>query len=148
MEQSLNGARIAGGAVIYASHLHRLAAFYRATLGVDECAGDESHAVFESHQFQLVLLRGDAASDPDISLSEHPMERRSAVAIKPVFVVPSIASAREAAARTGGVINADRHEWRFGAYRVCDGLDPEGNVIQLRERIDETASESGGGEAT
>lgn len=35
---------------------------------------------------------------------------------------------------TGGVINAPRHEWRFATHRVCDGVDPEGTVIQVFER--------------
>jgi hypothetical protein len=38
-----------------------------------------------------------------------------------------------AAARGGRVLPVDR-EWEFAAHRVCDGVDPEGNVVQLRSR--------------
>jgi catechol 2,3-dioxygenase-like lactoylglutathione lyase family enzyme len=146
MERSQNGNQLAGGVVIYAANLDRLRAFYRATLGLHDTTGDASHVVLEAHQFQVVLLRGDPPSDPGPIVTDRPAERRSAVAIKPVFVVASLAPARAAAARTGGVINPERHEWRFGAYRACDGVDPEGNVIQLREWIPEAPSEADGRE--
>jgi hypothetical protein len=32
------------------------------------------------------------------------------------------------------MLNAAAKEWEFDGWRVCDGVDPEGNVIQVRER--------------
>jgi predicted enzyme related to lactoylglutathione lyase len=54
--------------------------------------------------------------------------------IKLVFVVHSIAAARSVAPVHGGELNPPDTDWDLHGGRVCDGQDPEGNVIQLRER--------------
>jgi hypothetical protein len=64
-----------------------------------------------------------------------PPVRRSEAAIKLVFFVPSILSARESAAAFGGSLNAADKQWSFNGFTVCDGLDPEGNVIQVRQHL-------------
>ncbi len=61
-----------------------------------------------------------------------PPVRREDAAIKLMFPVPSIGDARALAARLGGELNPPDREWQFGAYRVCDGHDSEGNVFQVR----------------
>jgi catechol 2,3-dioxygenase-like lactoylglutathione lyase family enzyme len=132
-------ADIIAGAVIYAADLDRLAAFYTAVLGFQPRTRDPEHVVLESNSIQLVFLHGDTVSADPSTAGATPLPRRSAAAIKPVFLVPSIAKARAGAEEFGGLVNAARHEWRFGAYLVCDGLDPEGNVIQVRERLRDEA---------
>ena len=58
--------------------------------------------------------------------SEQALRRIPGVhAIKPVFIVTSIADARAAAANAGGLINAARHEWR---YRL---LTPHSRCVAL-----------------
>jgi catechol 2,3-dioxygenase-like lactoylglutathione lyase family enzyme len=121
------------GAVIYTAAIDGLVAFYVAVLGFREFDRKPDHVVLEGDAFQLVLLPSSPAAAPPVGVGGVPSPRRSEAAIKPVFLVPSIATARAAAVDVGGRINAARHEWRFGAHRVCDGLDPDGNVIQLRE---------------
>lgn len=132
------------GAVIYTADCSRLAAFYVTAIGFRECERKPDYVVLDSGSLQLVLLRTDDAVRPAAAgappMRAEPAPRRSDAAIKPVFHVASIAAARAAAPGTGGCINAARHEWRFGAYRVCDGLDPDGNVIQLREACDQSPS--------
>lgn len=44
-----------------------------------------------------------------------------------------IAAARSLAAANGGAIKSPQHEWEARGFRACDGYDPEGNVIQVRE---------------
>jgi predicted enzyme related to lactoylglutathione lyase len=89
------------GAVLYAADLHHLAAFYATALGFHERHRDAEHVVLESRGFQLVLLQRDPSTlAPDGAA----LTRRSDVAIKPVFVVDSIAAAREAATGAGGVV--------------------------------------------
>lgn len=53
--------------------------------------------------------------------------------IKPVFEVQSIDRARLAAGSHGGKIMAEVQE--HGAWKYSDGFDPDGNVIQVRERV-------------
>lgn len=126
---------ITAGAVIYAADLDCLAAFYVTALGFHERGRDSDHVVLEANGFQLVLLKRDVVTVTAADAESTPRPRRSECAIKPVFMVTRIADARAASATVGGVINAARHEWLFGEHRVCDGLDPEGNVVQLRERL-------------
>lgn len=139
---------VMSGAVIYTADCERLAAFYIAVIGFRECERGTEYVVLEDVTTQLVLLRTDdetnAAAAGAMAITRRAdagqAPRRSEAAIKLVFRVPSIEAARAAAANVGGRINAARHEWRFGAYRVCDGLDPDGNVIQLREAWAQTSA--------
>jgi catechol 2,3-dioxygenase-like lactoylglutathione lyase family enzyme len=120
------------GAVIYTADIDRLVVFYVTVLGFREAERKPDYVVLETDAFQLVLLRAEGGVAPP-DLGAGPSPRRSAAAIKPVFLVPSIAAARAAAPDVGGRLNAPRHEWRFEAHQVCDGVDPDGNIIQLRE---------------
>ncbi len=122
------------GAVLYAKHLEQVAAFYAAVLGLPETARDAEHVRLEAGGFQLVVLRVPAHIAASIEIASPPLAREDC-AVKLVFEVASLAAAREAAAAHGGMLNGPEREWAFDGCRVCDGLDPEGNVIQLRERM-------------
>lgn len=120
------------GAVLFAENVEQVAAFYSGVLGLNQADRDSDHILLESPGFQLVVHRlvgeGQAASD-----SRPAPVRRATAAFKPVFFVPSIARLRDAATTHGGVIESSEHEWSFNGVTVCDGLDPEGNVVQFRE---------------
>jgi hypothetical protein len=76
------------------------------------------------------------AIPPDIAASfeiTRPPVRREETPVKLVFLVTSIRAARALAIAHGGQVDPIEREWVFGTYRVCDGHDPEGNVIQLRQ---------------
>jgi predicted enzyme related to lactoylglutathione lyase len=122
----------AAGAVLYAAEISRLAEFYTATLGLNVKDRDETHVVLESDAFQLVVLRHHRHGADPAEIAVPPV-RRSNAAFKPVFFVKSIADVRAAAESHGGMFNAASKEWVFRGWRVCDGLDPEGNVFQVRE---------------
>ena len=120
------------GAVLFAKNLDRVATFYSAVLGLTEDNRAADHIVLESPGFQLVVHRltgGGAVSGDTIS----PPARRATAAFKPVFFVPSISHLRRVAEAHGGVLESAEQEWSFKGTTVCDGLDPEGNVIQFRE---------------
>ena len=124
------------GAVIYAKDVDRLAGFYSQVLGLIPVERQGDHTVLESLWFQLVLLQVPAAIAASIAISSPPT-RRSDTAIKPVFFVPSIARVRAEVEACGGVMNPERTQWSFRGATVCDGLDPEGNVLQFRESAGE-----------
>ena len=117
------------GAVLFAKDLVRIATFYSAVLGLIEANRDEDHILLESPGFQLVVHRiiGGGSTTGDV-----PPPRRSSAAFKPVFFVPSISRLRGIAETHGGVVEPADREWAFGGITVCDGMDPEGNVIQFR----------------
>lgn len=120
------------GAVLYAKDMNRVAAFYSTVLGFEASGRDEGHIVLESDAFQLVVLQIPSHIASTIEIAVPPV-RRERAAVKLVFCVPSIADVRVVAKAHGGVLNAPEKEWSFNGFTVCDGLDPEGNVIQFRE---------------
>ena len=119
------------GAVLFAKNPDRVASFYAAVLGLVEASRADDHIVLESPGFQLVVHQ--IVSDGSAAGDSVPAARRAAAAFKPVFFVPSVSRLRDVAETHGGVIEAADHEWLFNGVTVCDGVDPEGNVIQFRE---------------
>jgi len=125
---------INAGAVIYAKDTSHIAAFYAQVMGFRITHSDAEYAVLESVGFQLIIH----AIPPEIAASiaiANPPVRREDSAVKLIFSVASINDARTLAAEAGGELNPPEREWQFQGDRVCDGHDPEGNVIQLRERL-------------
>ena len=123
---------ITAGAVVYVIDVPRLTEFYATVAGLSVTSLERDHAILESGRFQLVIH----AVPPNIAASIEiacPPIRREDTPMKLVFVVPNISAARAAAIAHGGQIDPTEREWSFQSYRVCDGHDPEGNVIQLRE---------------
>ena len=118
------------GGVLFANNLDRVATFYSVVLGLTEANRADDHILLESPGFQLVVHRiTGGGSAGDITT---PPARRTSAAFKPVFFVPSISRLRGVAEAHGGVMEPAEQEWSFNGITVCDGLDPEGNVIQFR----------------
>jgi catechol 2,3-dioxygenase-like lactoylglutathione lyase family enzyme len=118
--------------VLFAKSLDRVAHFYSAVLGMVEANRDADHILLESPGFQLVVHRIPGAGAPTAEIAAPPA-RRATAPFKPVFFVPSVANVRAVAEAHGGVMEPTDKEWSFNGVTVCDGLDPEGNVIQFRE---------------
>jgi predicted enzyme related to lactoylglutathione lyase len=122
------------GAVLYAKNVAALRRFYQALLIVR----DESvhvavdHVAINSDNFQLVLVEAPSAIAASIVI-ENPPRVREETPIKLAFEVASIDQARVIVSQAGGEIWPKEREWNFGLFRVCDGRDPEGNVIQFRQ---------------
>lgn len=120
------------GAIVYAKDIHQLARFYAAVADMEVMHEVDDHIVLESETCELVIVAIPAAIASRIVITTPP-EKRESTAFKLVFAVPDIAQARETAKLNGGEIFPPAKEWIFQGLRVCDGCDPEGNVIQLRE---------------
>lgn len=120
------------GAVIFAKDLGRLAAFYQGLLGLSAAQVEADHIVLDGPGLQLVIHAIPAAIAADIHI-ETPPQRREDTPIKLFFQVPSLDLARARAAALGGALNPPEQVWSARGFRACDGHDPEGNVIQLRE---------------
>ncbi|MBB3228856.1 putative enzyme related to lactoylglutathione lyase [Luteibacter sp. Sphag1AF] len=126
--------KIHAGAVLYAKDVTSLKAFYEATAGCEAQHVEDDHVVLQAASFQLVILRVSAEMAGQIDI-EVPPRRRDNTPLKLVFFVESIAASRHAALAHGGAFNGVEKEWTFQGHRVCDGLDPEGNVVQFREHV-------------
>jgi predicted enzyme related to lactoylglutathione lyase len=124
-----------GAATIYVTHLETMAAFYVTCLDlklVDGVAGE--YRILESDGWTLSVVQVPPAVAAAITLTAPPA-RRDATPLKLTFDVLSIAAARSAMARLGGRADAIEQAWEFRGFRHCDFVDPEGNVLQVRERI-------------
>lgn len=122
------------GAVIFAKDLQRVAAFYETLLGLTAVHSESDHIVLASAPIELVIHAIPKAIADSFEITVPP-ERRSETAIKLYFPVASIAEARARAAALGGELNSPEGEWTARGFRACDGHDPEGNVLQLREPV-------------
>lgn len=119
------------GVVIYAKAYKKLADFYSAMLPLKVVEQDDEFVLMESDSIELVILQVPTSMIETITIS-NPPDPRENIAIKPVFFIDNIQSARKCAHDYGGVVNHSDKEWMFRGYRVCDGYDPEGNIFQLR----------------
>ncbi len=120
------------GAVIFAKNMHLVAKFYDELLAMPGVHAESDHIVLESPQFQLVIHAIPKHIAETIEISQPP-ERRTETPIKLFFEIPSIAVARSKARALGGELNPEESEWEARGFRACDGHDPEGNVLQVRE---------------
>ncbi|MBK9516896.1 MAG: glyoxalase/bleomycin resistance/dioxygenase family protein [Anaeromyxobacter sp.] len=118
--------------MVFALDLERLTRFHEEVLSLRPVERGPHHAVLEApgHQVVLHAIPPEIASGLEVT---RPPQRREEAAIKPFFPVASLAAARAVAASLGGVVDPSDREWAGGGFRACDGHDPEGNVIQLRE---------------
>jgi hypothetical protein len=68
-----------------------------------------------------------------IDIAKPPVPRAMAV-FKPTFVVRSLDKVRVAAEAKGGFLKPASGAWHFRGCTVLDGHDPEGNMIQFKQR--------------
>ena len=120
-------------AVIYARNLARMQPFYQDVFLFHIEHAEPDHVVLTSAQSQLTIVQVPASIASTITISDPPQRRRD-VPVKLIFEVKSISVARSAAQTLGGSFDPVEREWTFDGRRVCDGVDPEGNVVQLRQQ--------------
>lgn len=120
------------GVVIYAKDLPGMATFYRGVLGLRTRHADIDHHVLASTDIEVVVHAIPEVIAATIEIATPPLLRET-TAIKPWFVVESLAAAREAAHRLGGAVFEEA--WDGPGYRARNAHDPEGNILQLREGL-------------
>ncbi len=118
------------GAVIYAKDLSRLVQFYSAVLQAHALYQDAEYAVLQPADMQLVIHAIPAHIASTFEISSPPAARESQ-AIKLFFTVPSIAWARTVAQAAGGQVHGQ--VWQGQGFSACNAMDPEGNILQVRE---------------
>ena len=118
------------GLFIYAKDLRQLAAFYESLLGMSRTHSAADLVVLRSPDIQLTLHAIPAEIAASIAISSPP-EKREDAALKFFFTVPSIAEATAKAPALGGEVLPE--QWQGPGFRVCNAVDPEGNIFQLRE---------------
>jgi predicted enzyme related to lactoylglutathione lyase len=120
------------GAVLFAKDLPRVAKFYAEIVHLSVVVAERDHIILESAEFQLVVHAMPKQIAASIALTSPP-EPRTDVPAKLFFPVASLAEARAKAPSLGGALYPRKKEWEARGFRACDGYDPEGTVVQLRE---------------
>ena len=118
------------GLFIYALDPERVADFYCAVAGMARLHATPELIVLESADIQLLVHWIPPPFAEGIIITSPP-QRREDTALKFFFSVPSLAAARLAARAAGGEVFAEN--WQGPGFTVCNGMDPEGNVFQVRE---------------
>lgn len=120
------------GLFLYVKELVRLAEYYSTLLQMAELHRTADLVVLQSEDIQLVLHAIPAHIAKDISITSPP-QLREQTPLKFFFTIPSIEDARSVAAKLGGGVLAE--QWSAPTFHVCNAFDPEGNIFQLRESI-------------
>ncbi|WP_043006419.1 VOC family protein [Comamonas testosteroni] len=122
----------AAGVLIYAKDFQALARFYEKVLDMQRLHEDEHIIVLESAALQLLIhaLPAEIAARVQVG---RPPQRRADVALKFFVTVPAIAEAASVAQALGGQVFDER--WQGPGFAVCNAMDSEGNVFQLRETL-------------
>lgn len=119
--------------VVFVADVSRVSTFYRELASMRVIHEDEVHRVLEIDGFQLVIH--GLSGEPKVHADEKGnIPVREDTYVKLCLPVENIAKARAIAAEYGGAIKSPKHEWEARRFRACDGHDPEGNVIQVREK--------------
>jgi predicted enzyme related to lactoylglutathione lyase len=119
-------------AILYVEDVERVGGFYEACLGLRRVEMTEAYRRLETAGFTLWLVRGEDGAGPSEPPTSSPT-RRSQVPVKLCFAVRDIHDVRSAVADAGGQL--DERVWSFGGYHRCDAVDPEGNIVQVLQRL-------------
>jgi hypothetical protein len=122
------------GAVIFAANVDRVARFYEVILTMSPVHVEPGLRVIASDRTELVI-HGVPPHVLAPAVSGTVPEPREDTAIKPFFVVGSLAKARDMAPLLGGYVFPAEREFTSRRFRACNACDPEGNVVQFRELL-------------
>ena len=122
------------GLVIFAKSPSTVSAFYQQTLDLALIEAESSHHLLAGGGLELVIHAIPPAYAAEIEIAQPPQLRED-TPIKPAFWVADLAAVRVAAEATGGGLNPDSKTWQIRGAAVLDGWDPEGNVVQFKQRL-------------
>ena len=116
--------------VLWADRFDECRDFYRNLLGADLMHESPNFVDVRSHSAGVLLHRVPEEWASDTS---QPAEPREENPIKPVFEVASIEDARASVSESAGRLFDSSTQQTYGQVTYCDGVDPDGNVIQVFE---------------
>lgn len=121
------------GLVVFAKNKKRLSTFYRQALDLTVEESTSTHDLLRGHGCEVVVHAIPRRYATQIKISRPPAVRED-TPFKPSFVVGDLQAVREAASRTGGHLKPAEGAWHIRGFIVLDGWDPEGNVVQFKQR--------------
>ena len=118
--------------VVYAKDVERLASFYQCALALAIAEQARTFVVLHGQGFEVAIVAMPEAAAAAIDLPSPPVPLED-TPIKPSFLVPSIEARRGAVTGAGGTLMPPEAAWTWRGQVHLDGVDPEGNVFQLRQ---------------
>jgi len=126
---------MAAAAVLYVKDLARMSAFYERCFGMSPVeSGDGDFRVLASGDWDLSLVSMPAAIAATVAITDPP-GRREDSPVMLAFEVASLEGLHPVVSETGGQLDPVESAWEFRGRRHLDCLDPEGNIVQLRQRM-------------
>jgi hypothetical protein len=122
------------GLVVFAKSVKKLSAFYVRTLGLEVLESARSHQLLRGNGYEVVVHAIPAKIAREIPIAKPPALREDS-AMKPSFVVPDLQALRMAVVATGGWLKPAKLAWTFRGHTVLDGCDPEGNILQFKQKL-------------
>jgi predicted enzyme related to lactoylglutathione lyase len=135
----LGSAPVKSAVVLYVKDLRRMRYFYQAAFSMVVVDQADDCCVLESEVLTMSLVAAPERISAGITLSDPP-SRRENVPIKLAFGVDSLEDLRPVLAELGGGVDPLQTQWSFRGGIHCDGVDPEGNVLQLVQPISRVIS--------
>ena len=123
--------------VIFAKNKKSVSAFYQRTLGLVATEEAPSHDLLQGPGVELVIHTIPRKYATDIQITKPPKVRED-MPFKPAFLVNDLDAVRLAAKATGGFLKPAEVAWHIRGNTVLDGWDPEGNVVQFKQRANLT----------
>lgn len=131
------------GAVLYVADVAATSPFYAGVFELQPRDSGEGWAALVGSNigasFELVLHAMPpaiaAAERAALAAGPRPPAAREDTPIKLRLPVADLATARSQAAALGGSLLPPEREWDWQGVRVCNGVDPEGNVFQAGQRL-------------
>jgi len=111
--------------VIYVQELEKMKKFYQYVFGfivkeVVYSKKSSNHIMLIKDDLELVLIEKNTLSPVSSTL-------------KPIFIIDEpMAVCRKRIKLHGGSFSAKSKEWLSEGFQVCDGVDMEGNVFEVR----------------
>ena len=122
------------GLVVFAKSVKKLSAFYARTLGLEVLESARSHHLLRGNGYEVVVHAIPAKIAREVHIAKPPVLREDS-AMKPSFVVPDLQALRLAVVATGGWLKPDDMAWTIRGHAVLDGCDPEGNILQFKQKL-------------
>jgi len=122
------------GLVVFAKSVKKLSAFYARTLGLEVLESASSHQLLRGNGYEVVVHAIPAKMAREITIAKPPVLREDS-AMKPSFVVPDLEALRSAVVATGGWLKPAELAWTIRGHTVLDGCDPEGNILQFKQKL-------------
>lgn len=118
--------------VVYAKDLENLGHFYERVLGLHVGERARNYILLQGMGYELSIVAMPSETAARIHLQSPPVPLED-TPIKVSVLVPSIEDLRCLIAEAGGSLEPAEEAWAWRGQLHLDGVDPEGNVFQLRQ---------------